>query len=231
MDSEDESSAAPEEKGNAKSSSSSPVKAVPLDKAETLSQMAILAPKLEKRLIAGEVRSRELCEVAAALARTKYFDAGLFEQLSRRLQSSFKRQSLKMGEILGALSSLAELNAYNAELFEAGCKAIQEDLPRAQETDRQRLEAALKRVGHTPSEEFASALRRRRGGDTREACAMFFRGQCKWGPKCKLSHDPTSFDDTAKEGVWKPPSVSGGKSVGFNQSSDLFKADRCGALW
>eukprot|EP00439_Symbiodinium_sp_Y106_P084392 s1430_g25.t1 len=69
------------------------------------------------------------------------------------------------------------------------------------------------------------------GSDRRQACPMFWRGQCKWGPKCKLSHDSSSFESTMDSGSWRPPSQSGGKSVGFKQSSDLFKADRCGALW
>lgn len=60
---------------------------------------------------------------------------------------------------------------------------------------------------------------------------MFWRGQCKWGPKCKLSHDQDSFEVTMRDGNWKTPTQSGGKSVGFKQSADLFKEDRCGALW
>uniref|UniRef100_A0A7S2QJ31 C3H1-type domain-containing protein n=1 Tax=Zooxanthella nutricula TaxID=1333877 RepID=A0A7S2QJ31_9DINO len=178
----------------------------------------------------GDVRSRELCDVVGALARSKYFDPGLFELLASELQRACRKGRLGAAEILQVLCSMSELNAYNAALFGAACEALRPGLKDFSEALRSRLEAALKRVNHDPGSDFFNCLQQR-PRDTREACPMFWRGQCKWGPKCKLSHDQDSFEATAREGNWRPPSQSGGRSVGFNQSSDLFKADRCGALW
>lgn len=227
MDSGDES-----EKSAKSSASSAARKPVPLDRVQTLGEMARLAPDIEKRLRHGDVRSRELVEVATALARSKFFDAGLLEALHDELARACRKGNLGREEIVTALCDLAEINSYNAKLFEEACSALANELERLPDTDRRRLEAALRRVDHDPGKKFYDALREpRRTSSGKEACPMFFRGQCKWGPKCKLSHDDAAFDKIISTGEWKPPSSSGGKSVGYRQSSDLFKADRCGALW
>jgi len=213
-----------------RSRSRSGERAVPIEQVQTLSQMARLAPELEKRLRRGDVRSRELREVAAALSRSRYFDGGLFEALSPELKRAFEKRRLGMREILDIVCDLVELNAYDAGVFEAACATLEREIGTAPDSEKLRLEVALKRVGHDAGK-LAGLLKAQRSGDNRQACPMFFRGQCKWGPKCKLSHDPESFERAAEEGTWRPPTQSGGKSVGYKQSADLFKADRCGALW
>jgi len=241
MDSSDESQArSPPVKGSGRRSSSSraspsaspsAVRSVPLDKVETLSQMARLAPDLERRLRKGDVRPRELCEVANALARSKYFDPNLFASLAKELRRVFEKRQLGAEETLAAVCALAELNAYDAEMFKAACAVLRPELSALTDAKRQRLESALKQVRHVPNDDFQHAMKTRGRSDTREACPMFWRGQCKWGPRCKLSHDTDSFEGTIEDGKWRPPTQSGGKSVGYKQSADLFKADRCGALW
>lgn len=233
MDSDDESDAS-KASASSKAAASSPSgpKAVPIEEVETLGQMALLAPSLEKRLKSGEVRTRELCAVTHALERSKYFDADLLALLWKELKRIIKRRQLAPAEMVGVICSLAGLNAYDGEMFEAACSVLSPEISLLSDADKTRLQAALKRVNHDPGEEVLNGLRKaQRKGDGREPCPMFWRGQCKWGPKCKLSHDQQSFDCGAQEGVWKPPTMSGGKSVGYKQSSDLFKADRCGALW
>lgn len=241
MDSGDESDASKASKksaasgksaGSGKSAASSGPKPVPIEEVETLGQMALLAPSLEKRLKSGEVRTRELCAVTHALERSKYFDADLLTLLWKELKRIIKRRQLTPTEIVSVMCSLSGLNAYDEAMFEAACSALAPEVSLLSEADKARLLAALKKVNHDPGEEVSEGLQKtQRKGDGRAPCPMFWRGQCKWGPKCKLSHDQDSFDSGAKEGVWKPPTQSGGKSVGYNQSSDLFKADRCGALW
>lgn len=213
------------------SSSRSPaVEAVPVEKVMSLGQMARIAPDLEKKMKKGELRSKELLEVVGALSRSKFFDGGLLGELWEELRRAFKRKSLGSSDAMRIMCSLAELNAYNAGLFEVACGVLHPDMASFPELERQRLEHLLKQVKHNPGDSFFSGLRAAKK-DTRQACPAFFRGQCKWGGKCKLSHDQESFDDLAGRGAWKPPTQSGGKSVGFQQSADLFKADRCGALW
>jgi len=212
------------------SSSSGTAKSVPLGKVETLGQMARKAPELERRLKRGDLRPRELCEVVGALSRSRYFDAGLFDPLAKELARAFRKRHLDTMEVLNAICSLADLNAYDEPMFEAACSFLSPGMERLDGADRQRLEAALKRVNHDAGGTFAAVLKEARR-DRREACPMFWRGQCKWGPKCKLSHDAEAFESSTATGTWRPPTQSGGKSVGFKQSADLFKADRCGALW
>lgn len=150
MDSEDDEAV---EKGQAATPPGSPVKSpvrdLDIHEVETLAQMARLAPGLEKRLRRGELRSRELCDVAEALARSKYFDQSLFGPLSSELSRAFRRGRLGPSDILQTLCSLAELNAYNAEMFEAGCKALRPEVQHLQEPQRQRLEAAFKKANNS----------------------------------------------------------------------------------
>lgn len=242
MDSSDESKAdepkarsapsrSPGRSSSSASASPSATRAVPIEKVETLGQMARLAPDLERRLRKGDVRPRELCAVASALARSKYFDPNLFGNLAKELRRVFEKRQVGTEETLDAVCALAELNAYDADMFKAACEVLRPELSRLPDAKRQRLDSALKQVKHNPSDDFRHAMRTRGRTDNREACPMFWRGQCKWGPRCKLSHDADSFEGTIEDGKWRPPSESGGKSVGYKQSSDLFKSDRCGALW
>lgn len=224
MDSDDES-------GSSHVSVSTDLKVVPLGEVETLSQMTKLAPSLEKRLRNDTIESSELCEVARALARSRYFDPVIFNSLAVLLRRAFERKDLGVTDMINIICWLAELNAYDSLLFDVACRTLCRELGHLSESERQRVETALKQVNHDPGDEFKAALKTKKRGDSREACPMFWRGQCKWGPRCKLSHDPLSFESTAREGTWKPPSSSGGKSRGFVQSADLYKADKCGALW
>lgn len=234
MDSSDESEKAPASPASSHGSegSASAGQPVPIEKVETLGQMARLAPDLEKRLKQGEVKPRELIEVVSALKRSKFFDGNLFQRLAKELRLALDKRRLGSSETLEAVCSLAELNAYDAGMFEAACDVLRPEVARLPEASRQRLDAALKQVNHRPGDSFLEALRvKSEKLDKREPCPLFFRGQCKWGPKCKLSHDDRSFEKAVQDGTWRPPSQSGGKSVGFKQSNDMFKADRCGALW
>eukprot|EP00747_Dinoflagellata_sp_TGD_P166107 gnl/TRDRNA2_/TRDRNA2_188381_c0_seq1.p1 gnl/TRDRNA2_/TRDRNA2_188381_c0~~gnl/TRDRNA2_/TRDRNA2_188381_c0_seq1.p1 ORF type:complete len:272 (-),score=44.63 gnl/TRDRNA2_/TRDRNA2_188381_c0_seq1:100-915(-) len=205
-------------------------KPVPLDKVERIGQMAQLAPSLEKRLKRGEVRERELCEIAAALNRSKFFDGGLFEQLSKELERAFRKRRLGHQDAMKVLCWLAEMNAYNAEMFSAACAVLEPELSSFPEPEQRRVEAALKGVNHL-SQSFASALKGARRVDKREACPLFWKGQCKWGPKCKLSHDQDNFESTVQDGRWQAANSLKNKTQGFMQSADMYKADRCGALW
>jgi len=229
MDSDDDDE---EKDTGAASRSASPARLVPMEDVQTLGEMSQHAPQLERRLEDRDLDARELVKVAAAIARSKFFDAGLMEKLADEVRHVCKKRQLNVADTISILCCYADLNAPAPEMFEAACKMLHPEVSGLAESDRQRLDAALKRVGHSVDDAFASALRKRgRDADRREACPMFWRGQCKWGPKCKLSHDPDAFEGSVKEGNWRPPSMSGGKSVGYKQSADLFKADRCGALW
>jgi len=234
MDSDDDKDEAEAENkdAGAASRSSSPERLVPIEEVQTLGQMSQHAPRLEKRLEDRDLSAREMVKVAAAISRSKFFDAGLLEKLADEVRHVCKRKQLGVSDVISILCCFADLNAPAPAMFEAACKLLHSEVGSLPEADRQRLDAALKRVGYDADADFVVALRKRgRAGDKREACPMFWRGQCKWGPKCKLSHDPDAFEGLAQEGTWRPPSQSGGKSVGYRQSADLFKADRCGALW
>ncbi|CAE8611056.1 unnamed protein product, partial [Polarella glacialis] len=118
-----------------------------------------------------------------------FFDGGLFEKLADELRRAFNRRSLGPTDIITALISLADLNAYNEKVFEAACDALDKGLSSVPEALRQKLDNALKQVKHRPSEDFMTALRcaGSGGGSRKAACPLFWKGQCKWGPKCTAS--------------------------------------------
>eukprot|EP00933_Yihiella_yeosuensis_P083381 TRINITY_DN97580_c0_g1_i1.p1 TRINITY_DN97580_c0_g1~~TRINITY_DN97580_c0_g1_i1.p1 ORF type:complete len:308 (+),score=61.30 TRINITY_DN97580_c0_g1_i1:80-1003(+) len=203
---------------------------IKIDKVESFGQMAKLAPSIEKRLKRGEVRSKELCEIVAALARTKFFDGDLFEKLASELKRAFQRRSLGPTSVVETVIMLADLNAYNSDVFEAACKSLDRNFSDVPQALRAKFEGVLKKFNHEPGDCFLNVMKNA-SRDRRAACPLFWKGQCKWGPKCKLSHDQDNFEETMDKGRWKAPGALGNKSVGFQQSADLFKADRCGALW
>lgn len=201
MDSDGESDAS---KKSDKSASSS--KPVPMSKVQSLGEMARLAPDLKHRLRRGDVRPRELVEAAGALSRSKFFDADIFELLHPELERACRKGRLGKEEMHSALCDLAELNAYDKQLFEAACAALARDVERLSEAERHSLEAALKRVRHDPGQNFIASLRSTKapGDRPKRVCQAFFRGQCRSGTTCTFSHDDRDFERACDKGTWRP---------------------------
>jgi len=220
MDSDDDGS---------KSSEEPLAKEVPLDEVTSLSQMARLAPGLRAKLRGGDVRPREMCALCRAAAKTKFFDGELFEELFAVLPKELRRGRFSREEMLDIICGLSGLNAYNAGVFDAACAALTPSVAGLPSADRERIKAALSAVKHDAGSAFMGELRGKKASDNRDLCELFVRGQCKMGPRCKLSHDMDKFEDATKN--WKGVGGQDGKSQGYRQSADLFKADRCGALW
>eukprot|EP00811_Abedinium_folium_P007341 NODE_16773_length_978_cov_4.464160.p1 GENE.NODE_16773_length_978_cov_4.464160~~NODE_16773_length_978_cov_4.464160.p1 ORF type:complete len:194 (+),score=65.97 NODE_16773_length_978_cov_4.464160:1-582(+) len=193
--------------------------------------MTQLAPTLEHRLLEGAVGARELCDIAGALARSRYFDAKLFGLLVIELRKAIANKALTALSTVNVVCWLAELNAYDAGLFEAACSSLIVVLGTLPESERNRMEASLKSVNHEPSAEFKGGLKTKRPEDSRTTCPMFWRGQCKWGQRCKFSHEASAFETSVNCGAWRAPSQSGGRSRGYMQSADLYKGDKIGAMW
>merc|ERR1719387_3068017 len=121
--------------------------------------MARQASQLEKRLKQGDLKPKELVEAAAALARSKFFDAGLLEPLHSELARACRKGHLGNADMLAAICDLADLNAYDKRLFQEACEALSSEVERSPEADRKRLEAALKKVNHDPGHRFLQSLR------------------------------------------------------------------------
>lgn len=219
--------------GSGDGSDSEKVPKVPLDKVETLSQMARIAPKLRKQLKDGELRPQELGLVCIAAAKTKFFDGGLFESMYPVLRKAFKKEKLRAEEVIEIVCALASLNAYNTRVFDSACATLKDSVVSWDAQVKERLKAALAAVGHNPGSSFMNDLQAKKavGVDNRGICHMFVRGQCKWGGRCKQSHDLAKFDEASKGGQWKGLEGANNKSRGFQQSADLFKMDKRGALW
>lgn len=202
MDSDGESDASKK----ADQSAASALKPVSMSQVQSLGEMARHAPDLKLRLKRGDVRPRELMEVAGALSRSKFYDADIFELLHPELERACRKGRLGREEMHSALCDLAELNAYDKRFFEIACSALSRDVAWLPVAERNRLEAALKRVKHDPGQNFIESLRSTKapGAPPQRVCQAFFRGQCRDGEKCTFSHDDRDFERACDKGTWRP---------------------------
>lgn len=202
MDSDGESDAS-NKSGKPAASASKPI---PMIQVQSLGEMARHAPDLKLRLKSGDVRPRELVQAAGALSRSKFFDADIFELLHPELERACRKARLGKEEISSALCDLAELNAYDKRFFEVACSTLSRDLEWLPLAERNRLEAALKRVKHDPGQNFIESLRSTKapGARPKRVCQAFFRGQCREGEKCTFSHDDRDFERACDKGAWRP---------------------------
>eukprot|EP00746_Dinoflagellata_sp_MGD_P005605 gnl/MRDRNA2_/MRDRNA2_110867_c0_seq1.p1 gnl/MRDRNA2_/MRDRNA2_110867_c0~~gnl/MRDRNA2_/MRDRNA2_110867_c0_seq1.p1 ORF type:complete len:366 (+),score=97.98 gnl/MRDRNA2_/MRDRNA2_110867_c0_seq1:199-1296(+) len=218
------------ESGSGAGSDSGEVPKVPLEKVETLSQMARIAPNICKKLKDDELRPKELSLVCVCAAKTKFFDGGLFECLYPAVRKACKKAKLGEEEVVEILCALSSLNAYNSRVFEALCATLAKSVASLDNQEKDRLKAALQAVNHNPGTDFVNELSSKKAlNDGRALCLMFVRGQCKWGGRCKQSHDMAKMERIDQE-KWKGLNMDN-KSGGFKQSADLFKMDKRGALW
>lgn len=127
-------------------------------------QMVRMAPSLQRR--AATMSAAELVAVCAAAARVKFYDAALFGAVTAGLRRQLARSSansgrgLRNGELIVVLSSLAELNAYDREIFSTAARAfagsgVVEGLDAAQ---RQTLLSSFKAVKHEGDDELVNHL-------------------------------------------------------------------------
>lgn len=130
-------------------------------------QMVRIAPSLQRR--AATMSAAELVAVCAAAARVKFYDAALFGAVTAGLRRQLARSTansgrgLKTGELVVVLGSLAELNAYDREIFSTAARAfagsgVVEGLDAAQ---RQQLLSSFKAVKHEGDEDLVNHLVRK----------------------------------------------------------------------
>jgi len=129
-------------------------------------QMVRMAPSLQRR--AAAMSAAELVAVCAAAARVKFYEPALFGAVTAALRRHLARSSvngrgLRTSELVVVLVSLAELNAYDREIFSTAARAfagsgVVEGLDAAQ---RQQLLSSFKAVKHEGDEELVSHLVRK----------------------------------------------------------------------
>lgn len=149
-------------------------------------------------------------------------------EFNKLLHGFITKKTYNVDQVLIILHALKALNASDKKTFDLGLDLLVEHrmvlIPRQVEVKElfkqtHENDGRLKIILATKA---ADTLRRK-------VCAMHFRGQCKWGSRCKYSHEQSMFDEQVESGRWNQLPTQG--SSGFLQSRDLQAADRTGQLW
>lgn len=148
MDSEDDGS------GDESSGGSSGSREIPppssASEVQTLSQMMRMAPMLKRS--ARDLLMTELSAVCQAASRVKFYDAGIFEAVVAAVRKHLRSPGpLNPDEVVDVVTGLADVNAYDKDLFEAALQAMEKTpgkLTQLAQPLRKRVLDAYAKVNH-----------------------------------------------------------------------------------
>lgn len=170
------------------------VSAATLDEVQSFGRMTLLEKALRTRLKSDEQEATIVAAACRALARTRFFDAELLEDLRRGVQQLLKAERLDAMQATDALRCLRELNAYDQGVVSAVAAAFSTKVAMLEPGLRSTWLELFKGMGHEQDQEFlqllevppllpiSPAFRRIR-------CKFLDRGGCASGAACTYSHD------------------------------------------
>lgn len=188
-------------------------------RADTFGSLADASERITKD--ADKLLWKQLETVIINCGNAKYFDGELFEKLTgrfhREITGSSESKELSPERAVELYQVFLDLNALSRSAKEDSRRYFFE---RKKDLSIKYLEVLTEIFG-------ADFLPVTAQSSNKVVCPAFWRGQCKWGSRCKFSHEEDKFETAADRGRWKPPS---GASVGMQQSMSM-RADKTGALW
>lgn len=126
---------------------------------ETLSQLLRMAPALQEK--ARRMSLGDLAAACEAAARVRFYDAAVFGAVKAAVRGHLRgRGSFQAGHIASIVTSLAELNAYDRELFSAAARTLEHGTGLLEGLSRRRILDAFRKVKHDSDQEFLSNLGR-----------------------------------------------------------------------
>lgn len=134
-----------------------------------------MAPDLQRRVRA--MPAAELAAVCIAAARVRFYDGPLLESVTAELRRLLTRHGVSVKTIstsvlVAVLGSLAQLNAYDRDLFAAAARHLGSarcSSDSLDSTQRAQLLEAFRSVKHQGDEAFVDALARRVKSERYEA--------------------------------------------------------------
>jgi hypothetical protein len=198
---------------------------VPFSEVSTMPQCIRAVNDLVSRV--ETVSHLELFDACIACKKIGCFDADFFTHVHKVMPSHIQNSMYSVDKVIVLLAVLNALNAVNYHVFEAALELLVKNADEL--IDRQTEIKGLFSRTHADDVRLVEILRTKRVAAPKKVCTMYFRGQCKWGPRCKFSHDQSSFDKMASQGRWQQLPAKG--SSGFQQSRNLQAPDRTGQLW
>mmetsp|Transcript_8841 Transcript_8841/g.20782 ORF Transcript_8841/g.20782 Transcript_8841/m.20782 type:complete len:337 (-) Transcript_8841:35-1045(-) len=185
------------------------VSAEVLDQVQSFGRMMLLAPCLQKWLQGGRRSPGDVVAACRALARTKFFDAEIIEDIYSVLRK------LDMVQTNDAILCLKTLNAYDKGVFSAVAKAFKGKTGSMEQTMRNVWLEIFKGFGHDLEKDFIQLLEvppvpPTMPGYRKVRCWHHSRGLCVLDSACTFSHDsraPLSLGEGGREDWWRSKSV------------------------
>lgn len=182
-----------------------------LDSVQSFGRMMRLAPALQNKLRSGTMGVVDVMAACRALARTKFFDGDILQDLYVVLRKLLQAGSLDVSQTDDAIQCFRTLNAYDREFFSAVAKAFKCKTQEMQAMLRNAWLDAFKSFGHKVEGDFLQLLEvppllANNPGYRRVRCWHYSRGACALEGVCTFSHDPRaplSLADAGNEDWWR----------------------------
>lgn len=186
-----------------------------LDMVQSFGRMMLLAPALQKKLKDGSMGPEDATATCRALARTKFFDGDLLEDLSALVRKLLRSDRLSASQTGDAILCLKALNYHDKSLFSTVASVFK---PRAAELEasiRLAWLEAFRGFNHATERDFQQMLEVPPVATTSPSyrkvrCSHHARGRCELGSSCTFSHDmraPLSLADEARQDTWRTKTV------------------------
>jgi len=191
------------------------VSAEALDQVQSFGRMMLLAPSLQKWLQCGRRGPADIVAACRALARTKFFDGDIIEDIYAVLRKLLRGDRLDLAQTNDAITCLKTLNAYDKAVFSAVAKAFKAKTGSMETQMRNAWLEIFKGFGHDLEKDFIQLLEvppvpPTMPGYRKVRCWHHSRGVCVLDSACTFSHDsraPLSLGEGGREDWWRSKSV------------------------
>lgn len=186
-----------------------------LNQVERFGQMIILQDSLHQKLKSSSLGPEEIAAACRALARSKFFDGDLLDELCISLQKMINEDKLTDVQTTDAIVCLKELNYYKKDVFSAVAKNFKPKIRMLSPVARSTWLEAMQSLNHKADRDFLQVLEvvpllPVNPGYRKVKCAFFAKGHCELGESCTFAHNefaPVTLDGMAGEDAWRRRSV------------------------
>uniref|UniRef100_A0A7S4VTH4 C3H1-type domain-containing protein n=1 Tax=Alexandrium monilatum TaxID=311494 RepID=A0A7S4VTH4_9DINO len=191
------------------------VSAETLDEVQSFGRMMLLAPAMQKWLQGGRRGPADIVAACRALARTKFFDSDIIEDIYSVLRKLLRGERLDAAQTHDAIICLKTLNAYEKGVFSAVAKAFKAKTASMDAAMRNTWLEIFRGFGHDLEKDFLQLLEVPPVPPTMPSyrkvrCWHHSRDLCVLDGACTFSHDPRaplSLGEGGREDWWRSKSV------------------------
>jgi len=186
-----------------------------LNEVQSFGRMMLMAPSLRKWLQSGRREPADAVAACLALARTRFFDADLLEDLYAVLRKLLRSDRLDNTQTHGVILCVKELNVYDKAVFSAIARAFRAKTATLDASARALWLDIFRGYGHEVERDFLQLLEVPPLAPTMPSyrkvrCWHHSKGICMLEGTCSYSHDaraPLSLVEGGREDWWRSKSV------------------------